>query len=96
MLEAIDLGAWLDQLHWIIAGGESGVGNHSRPMHPDWLHQLRDHAQRGTSRARIRPICGSRISRAESAPARCGFSGNRNDFNFAGGLTISGLLFAPV
>lgn len=30
----------LTDLHWIIAGGESGPG--SRPMHPDWPRGLRD------------------------------------------------------
>lgn len=28
------------QLHWVIAGGESGPG--ARPMHPDWARSLRD------------------------------------------------------
>jgi protein gp37 len=30
----------LDDLHWIITGGESGPG--ARPMHPDWCRELRD------------------------------------------------------
>ena len=29
-----------DQLHWVIAGGESGP--RARPMHPDWVRSLRD------------------------------------------------------
>lgn len=29
-----------NRLHWIIAGGESGPG--ARPMHPDWVRDLRD------------------------------------------------------
>jgi protein gp37 len=45
MLEAIDLSSWLDHLHHVIVGGESGVGNRSRPMHPDWLRALRDQVQ---------------------------------------------------
>jgi protein gp37 len=45
MLEAIDLGPWLDKLDWLIVGGESGIGNRSRPMRPEWLRQLRDQAQ---------------------------------------------------
>ena len=45
MLEAIDLSPWLDQLHHVIVGGESGVGNRSRPMYPDWLRALRDQVQ---------------------------------------------------
>jgi protein gp37 len=32
-----------DDLHWIIAGGESGAG--ARPSHPDWIRGLRDQAQ---------------------------------------------------
>lgn len=31
-------------LHWIIAGGESGP--HSRPMHPQWVRDVRDFADR--------------------------------------------------
>jgi protein gp37 len=42
MLEAIDLSPWLGELDWLIVGGESGVGNRSRPMHPDWVRDLRD------------------------------------------------------
>jgi protein gp37 len=34
MLEAIDLSPWFGELDWLIVGGESGVGNRSRPMHP--------------------------------------------------------------
>ena len=30
----------LRQIHWVIAGGESG--HHARPMHPDWARSLRD------------------------------------------------------
>lgn len=33
----------LDGIHWLIVGGESGVGH--RPMHPDWARELRDRAQ---------------------------------------------------
>ena len=29
-----------DELHWVIAGGESGP--QARPMHPDWVRSLRD------------------------------------------------------
>lgn len=31
---------FLDDLHWVIAGGESGP--HARPSHPDWYRSLRD------------------------------------------------------
>lgn len=30
-------------IDWVIAGGESGPG--ARPMHPDWVRELRDHCQ---------------------------------------------------
>lgn len=29
-----------EQIHWVVAGGESGPG--ARPMHPDWARSLRD------------------------------------------------------
>ena len=29
---------WLDQLQWVIVGGESGPA--ARPMHPDWVNSL--------------------------------------------------------
>lgn len=35
-----DWGYWLDNLDWVVAGGESGPG--ARPMHPDWARTLRD------------------------------------------------------
>ena len=35
-LKSIDL----DGINWLIAGGESG--RHARPMHPRWVHELRD------------------------------------------------------
>jgi len=41
LLESIepDMGG----IHWVIAGGESGLG--ARPMHPDWVRSLRDQCQ---------------------------------------------------
>lgn len=30
-------------IHWVVAGGESGSA--SRPMHPDWVRQLRDQCE---------------------------------------------------
>lgn len=33
------------QVHWLIAGGESDIGDGARPMHPDWARSLRDQAQ---------------------------------------------------
>lgn len=52
MLGPVDLGAYLfadperpewsrlNRLHWVICGGETGPG--ARPMHPDWVRDLRD------------------------------------------------------
>ena len=34
---------WLDELDWIIVGGESGPG--ARPMHPDWARLIRDQCE---------------------------------------------------
>ncbi len=31
---------WLEKVHWVIVGGESGPG--ARPMHPDWVRSIRD------------------------------------------------------
>lgn len=31
---------WLERLDWVIVGGESGPA--ARPMHPDWVRELRD------------------------------------------------------
>lgn len=39
LLDAVDLMPWIDQLDWVIVGGESGPG--ARPMHPDWVRSLR-------------------------------------------------------
>ena len=39
-----DLGDFpLNEIDWVIAGGESGHG--PRPMHPDWIRHLRDHCK---------------------------------------------------
>jgi protein gp37 len=43
LLGPVDLSAWLSDpsaLHWVIAGGESGVG--ARPVDPEWIRDLRD------------------------------------------------------
>jgi protein gp37 len=43
LLGPLDLSPWVrrkNQLHWVIAGGESGAL--ARPMHPDWARDLRD------------------------------------------------------
>lgn len=34
---------WLDELHLVIAGGESG--HDARPVHPDWIRLLRDECE---------------------------------------------------
>jgi protein gp37 len=31
---------WLDGIHWVIVGGESGPG--ARPMKPEWVREVRD------------------------------------------------------
>jgi len=43
MLEAVDLSPWLPSLDWVICGGETGPG--ARPMHRDWVRQLRGQCQ---------------------------------------------------
>ena len=40
LLGFVDLSRYLDALHWVIAGGESGA--RARPTHPDWIRRLRD------------------------------------------------------
>ena len=40
LLGPIDLTAWIDDLHWVIVGGESGGGR--RPMDYDWARSIRD------------------------------------------------------
>ena len=43
LLGPIDLSEYIDQLDWVIVGGESGPG--ARPMHPDWVRSIRDQCQ---------------------------------------------------
>jgi len=50
MLEAIDLSPWLDRLHHVIVGGESGVGNRSRPMYPTGCAPCATRCRRPASR----------------------------------------------
>jgi len=40
MLGPVDLRPWLPGIDWVICGGESGP--HARPIHPDWVRDLRD------------------------------------------------------
>lgn len=44
LLGDIDLQPWLGQLHWVIAGGESGMK--ARPMNIEWARSLRDMCKR--------------------------------------------------
>lgn len=44
MLGPVDLSHWINDIDWVIAGGESGVG--SRPMNPEWVRALRDQCLR--------------------------------------------------
>lgn len=43
MLGRIDLSKWIDQLDWVIVGGETG--RNARPMHPEWARSIRDQCQ---------------------------------------------------
>lgn len=40
LISALDVRPWLSQLHWVVAGGESGPA--ARPMHIEWIRGLRD------------------------------------------------------
>ena len=40
LIGPVDLRPWLSDIQWVIVGGESGPK--SRPMHPDWVRDLRD------------------------------------------------------
>lgn len=40
LLSAVDLSPWINELDWVIVGGESGPN--ARPMHPEWARGLRD------------------------------------------------------
>ena len=39
-LGPVDFRPYLHAIKWLVAGGESGPG--ARPMHPDWVHSVRD------------------------------------------------------
>ncbi len=43
LLGPVDLTPWLDELHWVITGGESGP--RARSLDPDWVRGLRDQCQ---------------------------------------------------
>ena len=38
LLGPINLDLWLNYLHWVVIGGESGKG--ARPMHPEWAKKI--------------------------------------------------------
>lgn len=40
LLEPLDLSPWIDQIQWVISGGESGA--QARPMDLDWTRSIRD------------------------------------------------------
>jgi protein gp37 len=40
LLGPVDLSEWIDELNWVIAGGESGP--HARQSSPSWFRSLRD------------------------------------------------------
>lgn len=40
MLGPVDLSKWINEIQWVIVGGESGAK--SRPMNPDWVRIIRD------------------------------------------------------
>jgi len=43
LLAPVDLSPWIDNIQWVIVGGESGP--HARPMHPNWVRTIRDQCQ---------------------------------------------------
>lgn len=43
-LEPVDFTSWLDQIDWLICGGESGM--HARPFDLDWARDAREQCQR--------------------------------------------------
>ena len=45
LLGPVDLAQWIDDLHWVIAGGESG--GRARPTHPGWVRALREQCVAG-------------------------------------------------
>ncbi len=47
---------WLEEISWIIAGGESGNSNDVRPMHPDWVRSIQKACENRTDMARPWPL----------------------------------------
>ena len=63
LLEEIDLSEWLEAgaLDWVIVGGESG--HRARPMHLDWVRQLRDQTVNAGVAFFLKQLGGSRGKR---------------------------------
>jgi protein gp37 len=49
-----NLDDWLQELDWVVVGGESGPG--ARPMHPDWARTIRDRCDGRTDMGRPWPL----------------------------------------
>jgi protein gp37 len=62
MIEPVDLAPWLGELHWGIVGGESGVGNRSREMRPEWLRVLRDQVQGAGANLFVKQVGSNRAA----------------------------------
>jgi len=60
LLEAVDLAPWLDRLHWVICGGESGAG--ARPTQPDWMRNLRDQVHAAGARLFVKQLGSNRTA----------------------------------
>ena len=45
LLDSVDLAQWINDLHWVIAGGESG--GRARPTDPGWVRGLREQCVAG-------------------------------------------------
>ena len=45
LLGPVDLRSYLHGIQWVIVGGESGAGEDTRPMDPEWAQSLRDQCQ---------------------------------------------------
>lgn len=50
----VNVDSWLQELSWIIVGGESG--HHARPMHPKWARDIRDRCLNRTDMGRPWPL----------------------------------------
>jgi protein gp37 len=65
MLGPVDLTPWMEQsshdrgvpISWVIVGGESGGG--ARPMHPDWIRDLRNQVHAAGAKLFVKQIGGN-------------------------------------